>query len=240
MWLQMCRNTSQDLWNPSRPQSRLTGLFPAWEHREGTPTRGHSNPAPGGCLSLPSSIPHLPCQIPGCPRQGGREEVACLARQARPSCAGWPNLALRKHIVSHARPQAPQSWGSPRQPWEAHLPHAPRASWGRGTSPGGRGELWRCSWGYRCGACCPLPARQQSGPRLWMALEMHLTTSYPVSASHCCWSVYHQDHMGRDLACPWSAHRGPDHPEATLRESMAQDSHSPTPFHCGTVLFRQL
>lgn len=84
----------------------------------------------------------------------------------------------------------------------------------------------------------PLPAGQQSGPRLWIALEMpHLTTSYPVSASHCCWSVYHQDHMGRELVCPQRAHRGPDHPEATLREHMAQDSHSPTPFHCGTVLF---
>lgn len=75
----------------------------------------------------------------------------------------------------------------------------------------------------------------------WMALEMpHLTTGYPVSASHCCWSVYNQDHMGRELACPQRAHRGPDHPEATHREHMAQDSHSPTPFRCGTVLFRQL
>ena len=75
----------------------------------------------------------------------------------------------------------------------------------------------------------------------WIALEMpHLTTSYPESASCCCWSVYNQDHMGRELACPRRAHWSPDHPEATHREHMAQDSHSPTPFHCETVLFRQL
>ena len=131
MRLQMCRNTSQDLRNPSRPQSRLTGLFPAWEHREGTPTRGHSNPAPGGCLSLPSSIPHLPCQIPGCPRQGGREQVACLARQARPSCAGWPNLALRNHSQSCQAPSTPVL-GFPKAALGSSSPTCPQSQLGQG------------------------------------------------------------------------------------------------------------
>lgn len=105
--LQMCRNARQDLQNPSRPQSRLTDLFPAWEHQEGTPTRGHSNPAPGRLPQPPQLHTHPPMPASWVPKAGREEEAACLAGQARPSCAGQPNLALRNHSRPCQAPSTP-------------------------------------------------------------------------------------------------------------------------------------
>lgn len=232
--------------DPSRPQSRLTDLFPAWEHQGGEhPQEATATQPLGGCLSLPSST-HPPMPSASWVPKAGREEgeAACLAGQARPSCAGQPNLALRNHSRPCQAPSTPVL-GFFKATLGSSSPMPPSVQLGQGTSPRSRGELWRFmgpqAWGHA--ALCQLGSSR--GPKAldgWIALEMpHLTTSYPASASCCCWSVYNQDHMGRELACPWrELTRSPDHPEATHRGTWPRTRHSPTPFHCETVLFRQL